>query len=178
MGSETPETYYYILRQFNDSMETIHWQTVIWGLSTAKYICLSACLSVCLSVCLWVCLSVYHKGILPLDSDLFKIPHCLGLKHNFFRERETSPSQNNPNWSTQREYVVVTLDHPGNSGGERVCPVFQGLWARTTKSDCMSVCLPHAYYPLCLKFWLVSLIIIWYMLSVDRALFVKAYTCN
>ena len=25
------------------------------------------------------------------------------------------------------EDVVVTLDHPGSTGGERVCPVFQGL---------------------------------------------------
>ena len=59
-------------------------------------------------------MSVYHNGILPLACDLYKIRHCLGLKHNLFRQ--TSPSQNNPNWSTQRKYVVVTLDHPGNSG--------------------------------------------------------------
>ena len=40
-----------------------------------------------LSVYLFVCLSVYHKGILPLASDLYNISHCLGLKHNFFRQR-------------------------------------------------------------------------------------------
>ena len=46
--------------------------------STAKYICLRVCES--------VCLSVYHISILPLASDLV-IRHCLGLKHNFFRQR-------------------------------------------------------------------------------------------
>ena len=45
---------------------------------------------------------------------------CLSIKKVY-------SSQNNPNWSTQRKYVVVTLDQTGNSGGERVCPVFQGL---------------------------------------------------
>ena len=40
----------------------------------AKYICLFVCLS--------VCLSVYHKGILPFASDLYKIRHCLGLKRS------------------------------------------------------------------------------------------------
>ena len=47
---------------------------------------LVVCLSVSLSVCLWVCLYVYQKGILPLASDLYKLRHCLGLKHNFVRE--------------------------------------------------------------------------------------------
>ena len=67
---------------------------------------------------------VYQKGILPVASDLYKLRYCLGLKHIFC---ETSPSQNNPNWSTQRKYVVVTSHHPGSSGGERICPVIRGL---------------------------------------------------
>ena len=81
-------------------------------------------MSAYLFVCLSVSLSVYQKGILVLVGDLYKLRHCLCLNITF---SETSPSQNNPNWSTQRNYVVVTLDHPGSSGGERVCPVFQGL---------------------------------------------------
>ena len=50
--------------------------------STAEYICMPTCLSVCLCVCLFV----YQKGILPLASDLYKLRHCFGLKHNFFRD--------------------------------------------------------------------------------------------
>ena len=86
----------------------------------AKYICLSACLSVCLSVSLSI-----TKVYCPWPSDLYKIRHCLGLNITF-SDRDV-PSQNNPNWSTQRKYVVVTLDRPGNSGSECVCPVFQAL---------------------------------------------------
>ena len=77
--SETLETYIF---------KIVHWQfgvnrqTVIWSLRARarqnKYVCLSVCES--------VCLTVYHKGILPLASDLV-IRHCLGLKHNFFRQR-------------------------------------------------------------------------------------------
>ena len=44
--------------------------------------------------------------------------YCPLLKHFF--QTYTSSSQNNPNWSTQRKYVVEILDHPGTSGGERV----------------------------------------------------------
>ena len=113
-GSETLEIYIYssltvwrqsINRQWYEVCEFKHCR-----------IYMSAYLFVCLSVCL-------SKGILPLANDLYMLRHCLGLKHF----SETSPSQNNPNWSTQRKYVVVTLDHPGSSGGEHVCPVFQGL---------------------------------------------------
>ena len=93
----------------------------------AEYICLPTCLSVCLSVSL----SVYQNGILVLVSDLYKLRHCLGLNITFSEasqvKKKEKKSQNNPNWSTQRNYVVVTLDHPGSSAGEHVCPVFQGL---------------------------------------------------
>ena len=50
--------------------------------STTEYICLPTCLS----AYLWVCLFVYQTGILPVASDLYKLRHCLGLKHNFFRD--------------------------------------------------------------------------------------------
>ena len=76
---------------------------------------------------------------------------CYTSARNNITISETSPSQNNPNWSTQRKYVVVTLDHPGSSDGERVRPVFQVLWAWAVKTVCMYVCLPQAYYPLLLK---------------------------
>ena len=39
-----------------------------------------------LFVCLWVCLFVFQKGLLPLASDLYKLCHCLGWKHNIFRD--------------------------------------------------------------------------------------------
>ena len=39
----------------------------------------------------------------------------------------------------QRKYVVVTLDHTGISGDERVCPVFQGLELEQKKL--LHVCL-------------------------------------
>ena len=96
----------------------------------------SAYLFVCLFMSLSVCLS---KGTLPFASDLYKLCHCIGLKHNF---SEASQSQNNLNWSTQRKYVVVTLDHPGSSSGERVCPLFQRLWtwAKKILIACLSVC--------------------------------------
>ena len=80
-----------------------------------------------------------------------------------------SQSQNNPNWSTQRKYVVVTLDQTGNSGGGRVCPVFQGLLAREKKPDCMPVCLPQAYFPICLKIDFKVLPTILDMFNVHRA---------
>ena len=65
---------------------------------------------------------VYQKGKLPLASDLYKLPHCLVLKHN--PQVKTIKIG-----SPQRKYEVVTLDHPGSSGGERAYPQFQGLWA-------------------------------------------------
>ena len=66
------------LRQYSDSLESIdrQWYEVC-ELERSK---------IYLSSCLWVCLSLYHKGILPLANDLV-IHHCLGLKHNFFRQR-------------------------------------------------------------------------------------------
>ena len=36
-----------------------------------------------MSAYLFVCLFVYQKDILPLASELYKLRHCLGLKHNF-----------------------------------------------------------------------------------------------
>ena len=83
-GSETLEIYIYssltvwrqsICRQRYDVCEIKHGRI---------YVFLLVCLCVCLFVCLSVSLSVYQKGILPLASDLLR--HCLGLKHNFFRD--------------------------------------------------------------------------------------------
>ena len=71
---------------------TVHWQFEdspstdsdmrSMSSSTTEYICLPTRLS----VCLWVCLFVYQKGTLSIASDLYKLRHCLGLKHNFFRD--------------------------------------------------------------------------------------------
>ena len=80
-GSETLEYKYTAHLQFGDSPSTDSDMRYVSS-STAEYICLPTCLS----VCLWVCLFVYPKGILPLASDLYKLRHCLGLKHNFFRD--------------------------------------------------------------------------------------------
>ena len=66
----------------------------------------------------------YQKGIFPLASDLYKQRHCLGFKHNFFRGDNKSKQSKLVN---TKKICVVTLDHPGSSGGERVCPVFNWL---------------------------------------------------
>ena len=130
---------------------------------------------VCLPVCPWVCLFVYQKGILPLASDLYKLHHCLGLNITF---SETFPSQNNPNWSTQRKYVVVSLDQTGNSSGEHICPVFQGLWT-WAKKNWLHVCLSAtSLLSSLLKTWLLSLITILYMFNVDRAFLWKLILVN
>ena len=120
--------------QFGDSPSTDSDMRFVSS-STAEYICLPTCLS----VCLWVCLFVYEKGILPFASDLYKLRHCLGLN---IIVSETAPSQNDTIWSTQRKYVVVTLDHTGSSSVEHVCPMFQWLWtgAKKTLIACLSVC--------------------------------------
>ena len=137
---------------------------MVWGLWARARQNIHIYLPICLSVCLWVCLFVYQKCILPLASDLYKLRHCLGLKHNFL---ETSPSQINPNWSTQRKYVVVTLDHPGNSGGERVqCSkgfeLEQKHWLHVYLSA-------TSLLSSLLKTWLISLVNTLYLFSIDRA---------
>ena len=83
-GSETLEIDIYSpLTVWRQSIDR-QWYGVMSSVSssTAEYICLPTCLS----VCLWVCLFVYQKGILPLASDLYKLRHCIGLKHNFFSD--------------------------------------------------------------------------------------------
>ena len=89
--------------------------------STAKCICQSACLSVNLSVCesvnLSVCLSITN-----VYCSWPVIRHCLVLKH-IFSDRDVPKSKQSKLVNTKK-YVVVTLDHPGNSGGERVCLLF------------------------------------------------------
>ena len=114
-GIEILETIrcYIPLRQFNDIFEdSSSTDSVMKFVSSSSKIHLPVCLFVCLSVCESVCLSQTHIA--------------LGLKHNFF-QTEMAASLNNPNWSTERKYEVVIMNHPGNSGGEHVCPVFQGL---------------------------------------------------
>ena len=102
----------YILRQFNDRFEDISsTDSVMRSVSSSSKIHMSLCLFECMYVCESVRLSQTHI--------------VLDLIHNFFRQ--TSPSQKNPNWSLQRKYEGVIMDHPGNSGGEHVCPVFQEL---------------------------------------------------
>ena len=108
---------YTVHRQFGDSISANSDMGSVSS-STAEY--MSAYLFVCLSVSL----SVSLIGILPLASDLYKLRHCLGLTHNFFQRR---PQVKTIQIGQHKENVVVTLDHPGSSGGEHVCPVFQGL---------------------------------------------------
>ena len=83
-------------------------------------------MSAYLFVCLSVSLSVYLSKKVICSWPVTYIGYVTALAYNIIFS-ETSPSQNNSNWSTQRKYVVVTFDHPGSSGGERVYPVFQGL---------------------------------------------------
>ena len=110
---------------------------------------MSVYMSVCGSVCESVCLSI--KMFIALGQWL---RHCLGLNITF---SETSQSQSNPNWSTQRKYVVVTLDQTGNSGGKGVCPVFQGIWT-WAKKNWLHVCLSAtSLLSSLLKTWLLSL---------------------
>ena len=134
---------------------------MIWGLWAQAWQNIYVYLPVCLFVCLWVYLLAYQKGILPFDSDLYV----------------TSPSQNNPKWSTQRKYVVVTLDNPGSSGDEPVCPVFQGLWtwAKYWLHVCVSAISLLSSF---LKTWLLSLITILYMFKLDRAFLWKLILVN
>ena len=100
----------YILRQFNDRFEDSSLtDSVMRYVSWSSKMHLPVCLFVCLSVCESVCLSICH------------------IRTFILFQTETTPCQNNANWSTQRKYEVVIMDHPGNSGGEHVCPVFQGL---------------------------------------------------
>ena len=68
---------YTVHLQFGNSPSTDSDMTSVSS-STAEYICLPTRLS--------VCLFVYQKGILPLVNDLYILRHCLGLKHNFFRD--------------------------------------------------------------------------------------------
>ena len=92
---------------------------------------------------------------------------------------ETPPSQNNPNLSIQRKYVVVTLDHPGSSGGERVCPMFQARALSLSKKKliaCLSVChKPTILFSQNLTFKSNNNFI--YVMR-RQSFFVKAYTCK
>ena len=99
-----------LIDRFKDSSST---DSVMRSVSSSSKIHLSVCLFVCLSVCESVCLSVTNA-------------YCHWLKTYFF-QTEMSASQNNPAWSTERKYEVVIMNHTGKSGGEHVCPVFQGL---------------------------------------------------
>ena len=105
---------------FEDSLltdlKTVHRKTVLDSVNSSSKIYLTACLRVCLSVC-------HKRNMYTLFGT------------------ETSPSQNNPNWSTQRKYVVMILDHPaGNSGGvsasDLCCKGFE-----LNSKICLPVCL-------------------------------------
>ena len=159
----------------------IHFKTVQWQYgyrpstdSDMRSVYGKIYLSVCLFVCLSVSLSVYHKDTMPLVSELYKIRHCLGLKHNFFRQRRPQVKtiqigQHNENmwwwlWTTLVTQVVSAL-----SNVPRAMSSNNKIW--------LHVCLLATILLSSLfKTWLVSLVTI--MLSVGRALFVKAFTCN
>ena len=139
MGSETLETY----------IQTVVWDLCAWARQI--YIILSACLSVCLC------------DILPLASDLYKIGHCLGLKHNFFRQRcpqfkINQIGQHKENmwwqlWSTLVTQVVRDFVQ---------CSKSTKIW--------LYVCLSSiTLLSFLLKTWLFSLITTFYMQSEDRA---------
>ena len=69
-------------------------------------------------------------------------------------QTETSPSQNNRNWSSQRKYVMVILNHPGTSGGERVwaiSPVCLLLHPFCFKLDLFRICLAKTKFYTCNK---------------------------
>ena len=72
---------------------------------------------------------------------------------------------------------MVTLGQTGNSGGERVCPVFLGLWEWAKK---LIACLPVCHKPTTslLKAWLLSLITILYMFNIDRTFLWKLLLVN
>ena len=107
--------------------------------STTEYICLPTCLS----VCLWACMFVYQKGILPLARGLYKLRQCLGLNHNFFRDvPKSKQSKENMLW-----WLWTTLVSQVVSASVQCS---RGL-SLSKKTYCMSVCVPQAYYPLCLK---------------------------
>ena len=63
--------------------------------SVSQSVCLSVCLSVCPYVRMYVCMSITNE-------------YCPSLK-NYFFQTETSPSQNNPNCSSQRKCSWTTL---------------------------------------------------------------------
>ena len=111
----------HILKQFNDRQ---CYEVCELEQQNTSF-CLPVCMSVCLSVCMSVSLSVTNAN-------------CLWLKTYFF-QTETPQSQNNPNWSAQKNEVVI-MDHPGNSGGEHVCQVFSKGFELEQKL-CLHVCL-------------------------------------
>ena len=147
------------LRQFTDSLEGVHRQTVIWGLR--------AWAQQNIAVCLSVSLTFDHKGILPLVSGLYKIRQCLGLKHNFFRQRRTQVKtiqigQHKENmWCRLRITLVTQVVSESVQCSKGFELKQQNLIA------CLSVCHKPTFS--LLKTWLFSLITILYMLSVDRA---------
>ena len=117
---------------------TAHWQ---FGDSPSSYSDMRSvsssmteyiCLSTCLSVCLWACLFVYQQGMLPLASDLYKLRHCLGLKHYFFRDIPKS----------EQSKLVNTKKICGGDFRWWVClaSVPMALSMSKTLFACMSVC--------------------------------------
>ena len=138
--------------------KTVNWNT-IWRQFTGKledspstdHVSSSSRIRVCLPVCMYVFLSQTNIAL------------CLNIN---FSDSDVPKSK-----QPQLVITVVILDHPGTSGGERVWPVFHGLWARPAKSTCLhvclSVCLPQALYSPCLTpnlFRITNL----YMLSIDK----------
>ena len=122
--------------QLTDRLETVHWhysdmRSVSW--STAEYICLPTCLS----VCLWACLFVYQQGIFPLASDLYKLRHCLGLKHYFFRDI----------FKSKQSKLVNTKKKCGGDFGPQLVAQVVSLSVQCSKGfeheqkNCLHVCL-------------------------------------
>ena len=131
---------------------TVHWQfgdspTTDSGMrsessSKAEYICLPTCLP----VCLWVCLFVYQKGILPLASDLYKLCHCLGLKHNYCRDVPKSKQSKLVNTKKIWWWLWITLVAQVVSMSVQCSKGFEH-----EQNNYLHICLPQAYYPLFLK---------------------------
>ena len=123
------------------------------------------------SAYLFVCLFVYEKGLLPLDTDLYKLRHCLGLKHNFFRDVPKSIHSKLNMW----RWVWTTLVDQVVSASAHCSKGFELEQIKNWLHVCLSATRLLSSF---LKTWLLSLITILYMFSVDRTFLWKLILVN
>ena len=122
--------------QFGDSPSTDRDMSSVRS-STAEYICLP--------ICLWVCLFVYQNVYCPRPV----ITSLPWLKHKFFRDVPKSKAiqiyqhKENMWWWLWARLVTQVVSASVQCS--------KGFELEQKKPDCMYVCLPQAYYPLCLN---------------------------